>query len=402
MAKERIGLMGGSFNPVHERHLAIAACALEEARLNRVVFLPTGTPPHKHDDLADAEHRFEMTRLATLREPHFSASRMEIDREGVSYTVDTLTQLHRQMQDVELFFIIGEDMMLELPNWHMPDEIFKLCTFLVCRRSTRDASSHPLVRELEGRGAKFWYLSLPPLDISATAIRQKLRRGETPSEVPLQVCEYIRIMGLYGLTPTPSGACAMYPKLRSALSEKRFLHSLLVAATARHLAQIHGLNVERCELAGLLHDCAKCMPLQTLQRIAKEHRLLLDKETLTNENLLHGPVGAVVAEVEYGVHDPNILSAIRCHTTGRVGMLPADMVLYLADKIEPGRRYYPALPNIRALAEESLVKATIESLRSTQAYVTRQKAVLNPTTQRVIDWLERLPTEKEIIKERLP
>jgi predicted HD superfamily hydrolase involved in NAD metabolism len=192
----------------------------------------------------------------------------------------------------------------------------------------------------------------------------------------------------------------MYPKLRTSLSDKRLLHSLLVAATARRLARIHGLNEEQCELAGLIHDCAKCMPLQTLQRIAKEHRLLLDKETLANENLLHGPVGAVLAETEYGVHNPNVLSAIRCHTTGRVGMLPADMVLFLADKIEPGRRYYPALAVVRTLADENLVQAMLYSLRSTQAYVTRQRTALHPTTQRVIDWLERLPAE--MVKERLP
>ena len=112
----------------------------------------------------------------------------------------------------------------------------------------------------------------------------------------------------------------MYPRLRADLSEKRLLHSLLVAATARRLAHSHRLSEEPCELAGLVHDCAKCLPLQTQQRIARENRLLLDKETLANENMLHGPVGAALAETEYGIHDPNVLSAIRCHTTGRVGM----------------------------------------------------------------------------------
>lgn len=393
MAKERIGLMGGSFNPIHERHLAIAACALDEAKLNRVLFLPTGNPPHKHEGLEDAEHRFEMTRLATLRESRFSASRIEIDREGIIYTVDTLSQLHRQWQDVELFYMIGEDTLLDLPNWRNPDKVFELCTFLVCRRSTWDASNHPTVKTLEARGAKFQYLSLPPQDVSATDIREQLTQGETPTELPLQVLEYIRIMGLYGLEPSPVGADAMYPRLRLALSEKRLVHSLLVAATARRLARIHHLSEDECAMAGLMHDCAKCMPLQTLQRIAKDHRLLLDKETFSNENLLHGPVGAVVAETEYGVTSPNVLSAIRCHTTGRVGMLPTDMVLFLADKIEPSRRFYPALEEVRMLVTESLVAATLNSMRSTQQYVLgRQKAMLHPMTQRVINWLERLPS----------
>jgi nicotinate-nucleotide adenylyltransferase len=400
VAKERIGFMGGSFNPIHERHLAIAACALDEARLNRVVFLPTGNPPHKHEGLADAEHRFEMTRLAVMREPRFTASRAEIDREGIIYTVDTLTLFRKQWPDAELFYIIGEDTLLELPNWRSPDQLFTLCTFLVCRRHTQNAANHPLVKQLEARGARFTYLSLPPMDISASDVRAQLAQGLTPDVLPPQVMEYIRIMGLYGVTPSPAGAAAMYPMLRSALSEKRLLHSLLVSATARRLARIHGLDEDQCALAGLIHDCAKCMPLQTLQRVAKEHRLLVDKETLASENMLHGPVGTVLAETEYGVRDPNILSAIRCHTTGRVGMLPTDMVLYLADKIEPSRRYYPTLEVVRNLAEKSLVEATLRSLHSTQLYVAQQRTTLHPTTQRVIDWLKRLPDD--MVKERLP
>jgi len=192
-------------------------------------------------------------------------------------------------------------------------------------------------------------------------------------------------------------AQSLYRRLREALSDRRLNHSLLVAATARRLAALHGLDEVQCELAGLLHDCAKCIPLTALQRIAREHNMLLDKETLANEALLHGPVGAVLAETLYGVSDMSILAAIRCHTTGRVGMLPIDMALFLADKIEPSRRPYPDLLEVRALAETSLVAAMLRSLRSTQQYVTRQKAPLHPTTQRVIAWLERLPVT---IKER--
>lgn len=392
MPKERIGIMGGSFNPIHERHLAMAACALTEAKLSRVIFIPTGYPPHKrHEGLADAEYRFEMTRLSILREPRYTASRIEIDREGVIYAVDTLAQLRKLYPEADFFYIIGEDTLLNLPTWRTPEKVYAQCTFLVCRRESDDASAHPLVAEMTARGAKFIFLSLPPLSVSATDIRTRLQRGETPPELPLQVYEYIRLMGLYGVPQAVPGAQAMYGKLCQALSARRLLHSLLVAYTAAQLAQRHGLSVPQCELAGYLHDCAKCMPLATLQRIAREHRMLLDKETLANEALLHGPVGAVVAETDYGVTDPGVLAAIRCHTTGRVGMLPIDMALFLADKIEPGRRGYPSLEEVRELAQTNLVAAMLRSLRSTQQYVTHQQAPLHPTTQRVIDWLERLP-----------
>lgn len=233
-------------------------------------------------------------------------------------------------------------------------------------------------------------MSLPPDAESATAIREALSHGETPHGVRPQVLEYIRIMGLYGCRESPRGAAAYYPRLRQLLTDKRLLHSLLVAATARELARLHGMNVDQAAMAGLMHDCAKCMPLAQQQRIARESRLLLDKETLQSENLLHGPVGAVVAEREFGVRDPNVLSAIRCHTTGKVGMLPLDMIVYLADKIEPSRRSYPALEKVRELAQSDLVAAMRYSLESTLAYVRSQKTTPHPATQRVADWLARL------------
>lgn len=396
MPKERIGIMGGSFNPIHDRHIEIAVCAKNEQKLDRVIFLPTGNPPHKHEGLAGAEERFEMTRLAVSGTAGFTASRMELEREGVIYTVDTLMRLQKQMPNADLYYIIGEDTLLDLPNWRRPDKVFTLCRFLVCRRSMGEGlASHPAVCELEKRGARFEFLSLPPKDVSATAIREAIRSGAEPAGVKPQVLEYIRVMGLYGTPPSPPGAAQMYPRLRQTLSDKRLQHSLLVASTARALAQKHGVNPEQAALAGLLHDCAKCMPLASLQRIARENRLLLDKETLQSENLLHGPVGAVVAEREYGVSDPNVLSAIRCHTTGKVGMLPLDMIVFLADKIEPSRRSYPALEAVRRLAEKSLVEAMSYSLESTLEYVRSQKTTPHPATQRVAEWLKRIQPPQE-------
>lgn len=393
-AKERIGIMGGSFNPIHSRHLDLAACALAEGELSRVLFLPTGNPPHKKAGLAPAQDRFEMTRLALIGKPLFTASRLEIDREGVIYTLDTLRLLKKQFPSAELYYIIGEDTLLDLPNWHKPDEVFALCRFLVSRRSTQNAAAHPLRLELEARGARFSYLSLPPMDVSSTAIRQALSQGGEPPELLPQAMEYIRIMGLYGVPPSPPSAAALYQLLAETLSDKRLLHSLLVAYTARDLARRHGQDSEAVALAGLLHDCAKCLPLAELQRIAKERRLLLDKETLASQNLLHGPVGAALAEARYGVTDPNILSAIGCHTVGKVGMLPLDMILYLSDKIEPSRAPYPALLEVRALAREDLIAAMRRMLESTIQYVSSQKAVPHPSTQRVADWLARLTPQE--------
>jgi len=198
MPKERIGIMGGSFNPIHERHLEIAACAKREYKLSRVIFLPTGNPPHKHEELADAEDRFEMTRLAVGGQPDFTASRMEIDREGIIYTVDTLARLQKQMPDMAFDYIIGEDALMELPNWKKPDKLFSMCRFIVCRRTGEAESNEAFVHELEKRGARFAFLPLSAAQTSSTSIRRRIEEGQMPDELPPQVEEYIRQMGLYG------------------------------------------------------------------------------------------------------------------------------------------------------------------------------------------------------------
>ncbi len=390
MPRERIGIMGGSFNPIHERHLDIAVCALKEQELNRIIFLPTGNPPHKREGLAEAEHRYEMTRLMVSGSAAMSASREEIDREGVIYTVDTLARFKKQMPNAEFFYIIGEDTLKDLPNWRKPDKVFSMCRFIVCARESENIKASPVRAELEARGARFSFLSLPPSEVSSTSIREALARGEEPDAISPLVLEYIRIMGLYGVKQSPVDAVKWYPKLKQALSEKRLTHSLLVSHTSRELARVHGVNEDTAACAALLHDCAKCMPIASQQKIAKENKLLLDKAIMQSENLLHGPVGAFVAENDYGVTDPNVLSAIRCHTTGRIGMLPLDLIVYLADKIEPSRRPYPALDELRELAKTNLIAAVRRSLDSTLEFVKSQNNEPNPVTRSVAEWLGRL------------
>ena len=180
MERERIGIMGGSFNPIHERHVEMAQCAMKEYKLDRVIFLPTGNPPHKHEELAEASHRYEMTRLAIFGLPGMEPSRMELEREGTIYTVDTLTLMKKRMGDAQLFYMIGEDTMVDLPNWRKPDKVFSLCQFIVCCRSTEEPKRHPVYEELLQRGAKLRFLSLPPRDVSSTAIRKALAAGEEP------------------------------------------------------------------------------------------------------------------------------------------------------------------------------------------------------------------------------
>ena len=388
VARSRVGILGGSFNPIHRRHLQIAMSALQEMKLDRVLLIPNGNPPHKHTELASAAHRYEMTRLAAMPYESFCVSDVEMNRVGIVYAVDTLKLLHKQYPDADLFYIIGEDTLFDLEHWVMPLEVFSQCSFIVCLRQHASLAGHPYVERIRQKGAVIHFLSLSPFDISASDIRRQIAQGVfNDAMMTPEVIEYIRIMRLYGSAPALGGADAAYPMLKEDLCDDRLLHSLAVAYTANRLALIHHLDVEGCEMAALLHDCAKCVPLSSMQRIASDHRLELSETELYSAGLLHGPVGAVVAREKYGVTRQDILTAIACHTTGYVGMSEMDIVVFLADKIEPYRNDIPELNEIRTLASDNLYQAAYRMLRCSVAHVAQTKRPLHPETENILQWL---------------
>ena len=399
MLKEQIGILGGCFNPIHNRHIELACCAQKTLSLQRVLFIPTNNPPHKLEKLADGVHRLEMTKLACFPYRNFEVSEIEVKRKGTCYTIDTLNILRKQYPDATFYFIIGEDTLFELLNWHLPEEVFALTEFAVCPRKGMYGNIEAITKTLTKKGAVLHFLPIVENDVSSTSIRNALMAGEMPETLPPQVQMYIRIMGLYGTKKSPINADCYYNHLKGVMNEKRFVHSLLTSYTARKLAEIHHADVEDATVAGLLHDCAKCLSLATQQSIAKDHFLKLDSNTLKSTNLLHGPVGAVLARRDYGIENENVLSAIRCHTTGKVGMLPIDMILYLADKTEPSRITYPDLEVVRVLAKKSLISAMRYSLHSSIKHITAQKRIPHPQTKKAENWLSRLELEEE--KEQL-
>ena len=389
MAKERIGIMGGTFNPIHAGHIGMALRARDSAQLDQVLVLPSGNPPHK-TGIAPAEDRWRMVCAACAAERGLTPSRVELDRDGVIYTVDTLSILHQNYPKAELYYIIGSDTLMELKNWREYEKVLKLCTFLVCPRATGWSPAELAAERarLTNLGGRLQSVKMEAINVSSTDIRAALEgRAATPL-LPLPVREYCTLTGLYGLTPRLPQASAWLPELFRALSAKRFAHSLAVAYTARHLARVHGLDAVKAETAGILHDCAKCLPLGTMQALADEHRLTDDPTLRETDRLLHALVGAALAERDYGVHDREVLDAIFHHTTGAPCMTRLAMAVYLADKIEPTRPGYPELDRVRMLAELSLEKAMIASIESTVAYVKGRGKALHPATLRTLAWLK--------------
>lgn len=192
--------MGGEFNPVHYGHLNAAEQAGREFSLDEVVFVPAGIPPHRDPKiLAAAEHRFRMTVLATSTNPLFSVSKIEIERQGPSFTVDTLKQFNDiyAARSPELFFITGYDAVMEIPSWHKPGTIMKLCTVIAASRPGCDESM--LEKNI---GPKFFpkikLLRIPALEVSSTDIRRRVSTGQAIKYLlPESVEEYIIKNRLY-------------------------------------------------------------------------------------------------------------------------------------------------------------------------------------------------------------
>ena len=195
-----IGLMGGSFNPIHCGHIALARAALESGRVERVLFLPTGNPPHKKEGLADKFDRLRMVELAVEHEAGMAVCREEIDRDGVIYTVDTLAALKRKMPDCTLTYLIGADTLRALGTWRRVETVIERCKFLVMMR---EGETREEVIRLAGlwtqRGAQIDFLDARKMDISSTQIREQIQKG-LPFErlVPQAVADYIHEHGLYG------------------------------------------------------------------------------------------------------------------------------------------------------------------------------------------------------------
>lgn len=195
-----IGLMGGSFNPIHCGHVALARAALESGRVERVLFLPTGNPPHKKEGLADKFDRLRMVELAVEHEAGMAVCREEIDRDGVIYTVDTLAALKRKMSDCTLTYLIGADTLRALGTWRRVETVIERCKFLVMMR---EGETREEVIRLAGlwtqRGAQIDFLDARKMDISSTQIREQIQKG-LPFErlVPQAVADYIHEHGLYG------------------------------------------------------------------------------------------------------------------------------------------------------------------------------------------------------------
>jgi nicotinate-nucleotide adenylyltransferase len=194
----RLGLFGGTFDPIHVGHLILADQCRESCGLDRVWFVVAGEPPHKRGDRTAVAHRLEMARIAAAGHPSFAVSEIEATRPGPHYSVETLESVRRQRPEDELFFLIGADSLNDLPNWREPGRIAQLATIVVVNRPGIEETD-PAALPCFGPGARtVQSVTIPPIGIASTNLRKRVKEGKSIRYmVPRGVEAYIEAQGLY-------------------------------------------------------------------------------------------------------------------------------------------------------------------------------------------------------------
>lgn len=356
----RIGIVGGTFDPIHLGHVALIRAAALSGRLDRIVVLPAGIPPHNYKSIertAFAAYRFVMVQKALSDIPGVEVSTLEILRQGSSYTIDTLKDFRSVSKaDDELVLVYGSDVLADMHHWREPDQILKEASLLLARRGGDDHAA--VIRQADRMrrdfGATIEFFDAPEIDLSSTQVRSAIAAGLPLTDMlPDSVIRFIQKHDLY----QPAEAIWTLPtpvklKLRQferelwpLLTMKRLLHSLNVCRLSVELAARHQMPLEPAAIAGILHDCAKDLPVPEMMKLAEQ----AGDPLLMQPELAHGPAGAVLAVQQFGITDPEIIHAIQCHTTGCSDMTPLDRIIFIADKVEPARTYQN-LDEIRRLA----------------------------------------------------
>lgn len=367
----KIGIMGGTFDPIHNGHIKIALAALSEYHLDKVIFLTSGNPPHKRGKkILDASVRHIMVKRAISGFDRFKACDWEVKRSEYSYSLTTLRHFSEIYPSDDLYFIIGGDSLRDFHTWHKPEEILKLCTLLVYDRTGGTAKSDFAKVILGGN-----------IDISSTEIRDTVAAGGDISKfVPNSVNGFILRNELY--KPVPD----FEEKLRTMLKPERFMHSLSVRDTAVKMAEIFGADTEKARIAGLLHDNAKNM--DNLYERCRDLEVELDEIEMQNAGLVHAKLGAETAKCIFGVTDSEIIGAIRHHTLGKPDMTLLEKIVFVADLTEP-LRTFPDAARLREIAFSDIDRAVYECVKSTIAVNLARKTAVHPNAYAILEQYEQ-------------
>lgn len=388
---ERIGILGGSFNPPHIGHIRAAVNTAQALGLDRVLLIPAKEVPHKEKAPTDPtpEQRLAMLRIAVRKYPELEVSDLELLREGKSYTWETIQALRDIYPAAEFMLLLGSDMFRSFPEWKNAEDITKEAGLAAISRGDKREAEY--IREgaeaLQSRGVQVSVVHNPVTEISSTQLRRLLAFGAGQEFLPEGVADYIQANGLYDVNADWKKLPMeeLEPIVIRLLNPNRVRHVLGCRDTAVRLAQRWGANVEDAARAGILHDITKALdgPLQLT--LCEAYGKILDDFSRRYPKTLHALTGSLVAERIFGENEA-VVSAICSHTTGKADMTMLEMIIYVADYMEPNRDF-PGVERLRELADTDMTAALKLGLEMTLEHLANQGNEVSPASREALEYL---------------
>lgn len=334
---KKIGLFGGSFDPVHTGHIQIARIAMEQLHLDELQFIPTGHNPWKNDEEASSIDRVKMLELAVKNENKMVINDIELQMNSLkNYTIDTLKLLKKQHPNYQYYYIMGMDQATLFHQWKSAQKISELVQLVAFQRGGYTPNHNNFQKY------HFIVLDNDPLTISSTDVKN----GHIEM-LDKEVLSYITNKGIY-----------LETLIKPRMKEKRWKHTCSVAKLAKEIAEANHLSGKEAYIAGIFHDIAKEMDYeQSLKIMQKYFPKFVDKPV----PIWHQWVSRYVTEHEYLIHNETILKAIEHHTTADVHISSVGKCVYVADKLDPLRGYDSSqqiqhcMENIHEGFKESLI-----------------------------------------------
>jgi len=408
----KLAVLGGSFNPIHLGHLFLADAVLSNLGYDRVVLVPAYRSPFKLAVLGmedSTRNRMEMIAACIAGDPRLTLDDCEIQRGGVSFTVDTLADIIRRYAPAgKPGLIIGDDLVGDFTQWHRSDEILAMADIIVARRLHSGVLETPYPCVQIGNDI---------MNISSGMVRDRIAGdGSWRYLVPAAARAIIEGRGLYGFSPQSpelGGFAGTWPggkpsknilvrveeAVRESLSFDRFLHSRNTAVLAWDLCRRFSLNPAHGYLAGIAHDLAKPLSDRAQMRLAKSYGKEISHIEKEKPSLLHGRASAVLLKEHFGVHNDAILEAVAVHTGGSKQMGPLAKVVYIADKVEVSReKTDPATRELVFTGSDlddifaAVLERTVSSLRSKKLKLSEETLALLEKI-RTHDWKQK---DKEV------
>ena len=387
----KIGIYGGTFNPVHTGHIHAAKQAAEILGLDKLIMIPDRIAPHKEIPAGSPtpQQRLEMLTLAVAGEEKIEVSDIELKREGKSYTYLTVEALREEYPDAEIFLLMGTDMFLSFHTWMNPDQITAQATLAVMYRGEKgeEAKIEARKQEMEAAGVKVALIKNDTINISSTQLRRLIAFRCAGEFLPAGVGDYIRRNGLYDSAADWKNLPmeVLEPIVIRLLNPNRVAHVLGCRDTAVELAKHWGAEVDDAARAGILHDITKALdgPLQLT--LCREYGTILDEFGYKYPKTLHALTGSLVAERIFGENEA-VVSAICHHTTGKADMTLLEKIIYVADYMEPCRNF-PGVEELRALAFSDITAALKLGLEITLRHLANLGDEVSPASQAALEFL---------------